>query len=101
MKVRVKCHSVLAFEQNNRIVNALCAALAHTSKTILGGELKKAYLLWRSVLFFSHKKGHLLLQTESLLKNISVLFLISSSPPNAFLRLVFTRAPSCCFCICL
>lgn len=39
----VKCHSVLAFEQNNRIVNALCSALAHASKAIVGGELKKAY----------------------------------------------------------
>lgn len=52
MKVRVKCRSVLAFEQNNRIVNTLCAAFAHASKSIVGGELKKAYLLWRSVLFF-------------------------------------------------
>ena len=51
VKVMVKCHSVLAFEHNNRIVNALCAALARTSETVVGGEIKKAYLLWRSALF--------------------------------------------------
>lgn len=45
MKVRVKCPSVLAFEQNNSIVNAPCTAFAHNSKTIVGGELKKASLL--------------------------------------------------------
>lgn len=64
--MRVKCHSVLAFEQNNRIVNALCA-VAHASKTIVKEE---SFFAVKVCSFFSLKKGHLFLKTESLLKTL-------------------------------
>lgn len=83
VKVRVKCPLVLALEQSNSIVNALCTALAHNSKTIEGGELKKAFRALKPkevCLYPFQKTTHLLLRAESPLKNASVLFLISYSP---------------------
>lgn len=91
MKVRVKCHSVLAFEQNNRIVNTLCAAFAHASKAIVGGEIKKAYLLWRSVLFFFLSKRDIYYCRQNhCLKTL--LFLVSYSSSTASLRFFFYKS---------
>lgn len=47
--------------------------------------------------FFSRKKGHLLLNTKSLLKNFSALVLISYFPLTASLRLVLQELHQAAF----